>query len=75
MGHLVAEFGIRLVALVLLMPRRQVTLIGGTSCAQAGCVGHLKVATPVGSNAARLGPLMAGLVEARCCGTAGTWGG
>ena len=51
---------ISLVALVLLIPRRQVTLIAGIVLYALGCIAAFKVATPVGSNAARLGPLMAG---------------
>ena len=50
---------IALVALVLI-PKRHVTLLAGIALYALGCIAAFKVATPVGSNAARLGPLLAG---------------
>ncbi len=55
---------ISLVALVVLIPRRALTLIAGIVLYALGCIAAFKVATPVGSNAARLGPLMAGPLTA-----------
>jgi hypothetical protein len=52
-----------LVAL-LVIPKRQATLIAGVVLYALGCIAAFKVATPVGSNAARLGPLMAGPLAA-----------
>jgi hypothetical protein len=50
---------ISLVALVLI-PKRHVTLLAGVVLYALGCIAAFKLATPVGSNAARLGPLLAG---------------
>jgi hypothetical protein len=52
-----------LVAIVLI-PKRQVTLLAGVALYALGCIAAYKVATPVGSNAARLGPLLAGPLAA-----------
>jgi hypothetical protein len=54
------------IALVVLVaiPKRQVTLIAGVVLYVLGCIASYKVATPVGSNAARLGPLVAGPLAA-----------
>jgi hypothetical protein len=54
---------IALVALAAI-PKRQVTLIAGVVLYALGCIAAYKVATPVGSNAARLGPLLAGPLAA-----------
>jgi hypothetical protein len=54
---------ISLVALTLI-PKRRVTLIAGLVLYALGCIAAYKVATPVGSNAARLGPLLAGPLAA-----------
>jgi hypothetical protein len=54
---------IALVALAAI-PKRQVTLIAGVVLYALGCVAAYVVATPVGSNAARLGPLLAGPLAA-----------
>ncbi len=54
---------IALVALMII-PKRQVTLIAGVVLYALGCIASYKVATPVGSNAARLGPLVAGPLAA-----------
>jgi hypothetical protein len=54
---------ISLVALVLI-PTRHVTLRAGIFLYALGCVAAFEVATPVGSNAARLGPLLAGPLAA-----------
>ncbi len=54
---------IALVTLVVI-PKRRVTLIAGVMLYALGCIAAYKVATPVGSNAARLGPLMAGPLAA-----------
>jgi hypothetical protein len=54
---------IALVALVVI-PKHRVTLIAGVVLYALGCIAAYKVATPVGSNAARLGPLVAGPLAA-----------
>ncbi|HEY1511356.1 MAG TPA: hypothetical protein VGF93_20275 [Solirubrobacteraceae bacterium] len=54
---------IALVAIVLI-PKRQVTLLAGIALYALGCIAAYKVDTPVGSNAARLGPLLAGPLAA-----------
>jgi hypothetical protein len=54
---------IALVALVV-TPKHRVTLIAGVVLYALGCIAAYKVATPVGSNAARLGPLVAGPLAA-----------
>ena len=54
---------IALVALVLI-PKRHVALLAGIALYALGCIAAFKVATPVGSNAARLGPLLAGPIVA-----------
>jgi len=48
----------------LAIPKREVTLIAGVVLYAVGCIAAFKVATPVGSNAARLGPLLAGPLAA-----------
>ena len=50
---------IALVAIVLI-PKRELTLLAGIVLYALGCIAAYEVATPVGSNAARLGPLLAG---------------
>jgi len=54
---------IALVALVLI-PKRNVTLLAGIALYALGCIAAFEIATPVGSNAARLGPLLAGPIVA-----------
>ena len=54
---------ISLVALVVI-PKRHVALLTGVVLYALGCIAAYKLATPVGSNAARLGPLMAGPLAA-----------
>jgi hypothetical protein len=54
---------IALIAL-LALPRREWTLRAGVVLYAVGCVVAYEVATPVGSNAARLGPLVAGPLAA-----------
>jgi hypothetical protein len=49
---------------VVMIPKREVTLIVGIVLYAVGCIAAFKVATPVGSNAARLGPLVAGPLAA-----------
>jgi hypothetical protein len=54
---------IALVALVVI-PREEIVLRAGVVLYALGCVAAYLVATPVGSNAARLGPLLAGPLAA-----------
>ena len=54
---------IALVALVLI-PKRHVALLAGIALYALGCIAAFEIATPVGSNAARLGPLLAGPIVA-----------
>lgn len=52
-----------IVALVLL-PRSERTILIGISLYAIGCIAAFELTTPVGSNAARLGPLLAGPLAA-----------
>ncbi|HYZ79812.1 MAG TPA: hypothetical protein VE571_01005, partial [Solirubrobacteraceae bacterium] len=54
---------ISLVALIVI-PKQRVTLVAGIALYALGCIAAFEIATPVGSNAARLGPLLAGPVAA-----------
>jgi hypothetical protein len=54
---------VALVALIVL-PRRQTTLLIGIALYALGCIAAYELTTPVGSNAARLGPLVAGPLAA-----------
>jgi hypothetical protein len=51
-------------AFVLLLPRRDVALRAGAALYAIGCVLSFAVASPVGSNVTRLGPLIAGPLAA-----------
>jgi len=54
---------IALIAL-LILPREEWTLRAGVALYALGCLAAFELATPVGSNAARLGPLLAGPIAA-----------
>ncbi len=62
-GTLAPEVAVALVALVAL-PRREWTLRAGVALYLLGCIAAFAVPTPVGSNAARLGALVAGPLAA-----------
>ena len=51
-------------AFVLLLPRRDLALRAGAALYAIGCVLSFAIASPVGSNVARLGPLIAGPLAA-----------
>lgn len=51
-------------AALFALPRREVTLRAGVALYTIGCIVAYEVTTPIGSNAARLGPLVAGPLAA-----------
>jgi hypothetical protein len=55
---------IALITIAVLVPHREWTIVAGTALYALGCILAYEVATPVGSNAARLGPLVAGPLAA-----------